>query len=277
MAGISLEPITTADPCPRVAITVDGLDDAAESLITVWRSVAGEQRRPVRGLRSVNVVDATFVVDYEAPLGRPVTYTLEVTSGAVVPEDLEATVTLDVADAWLQDPLDPSTAVALAMEQDSGGLWFHANALARLGYGSAGELVQVLGSTLPTSLGARPTAPSGVPFDVWADSVEACNRVRLLIESSAHLLLRSVPRISPPLPSLAYVKAAAVEVPVTSLIGGTLSMWQLTGDFVQPPSLNLLVPSWTYEQVVELWADSTYADAASLGRTYLDWMKDPTP
>lgn len=276
MAGISLEPLTTADPCPRVGVTVDGLDDVDESVITVWRSVAGEPRRAVRGLRAVTVVDATFVVDHEAPLGREVTYTLEVTSGAVVPDTLEATVTVASDDAWLQDPLEPSTAVALsAGELAPSGAWFHARALSRLGYGAQGQLVQVLGAQLPTSLGARPVAPSGVPFDVVTDSIEACNRVRLLIESAAHLLLRTVPAISPPLPSLAYLRAEAAEQPVTALMGGTLTVWSLTGDLVQPPSVNLLVPTWTYEQVAALW--ETYAEASASGRTYLDWMKDPTP
>lgn len=274
--GISLEVIATPDPCPRVGVTVEGLDTVAESVITVWRSVAGEGRAAVRGLRAATVVDATYVVDFEAPLGRPVTYTLEVTAGADVPTILEATVTVASDTAWLQDPLDPSTAVALAVEDDGvTGVWFHANALSRLGYASPAQLAQVLGATLPTALGGRPMAAQGVPFDVWADTIEACNRVRILIGAAFPLLLRTVPAISPPLPVLAYLRADAVEQPITSLMGGTATLWSLTGDLVQAPSLNLLVPTWTYEQVAALW--ETYADAAAAGRTYLDWMKDPTP
>lgn len=275
MTGISLEAITTADPCPRVGVTVTGLSAVVESTITVWRSVAGEPRAAVRGLRGAVVVDATYVVDYEAPLGRPVTYTLEVTSGPTTPTTLEATVSVASTDAWLQDPLDPSTAVALATDQVDGGVWFHARALSRIGYASTAELVQVLGAEYPVALGGRPGAPTGVPFDVFTDSAEQCNRVRTLIGSAFPLLLRTVPAISPPLRSLAYMRADAVEQPVTSLMGGTLTVWELTGDLVQPPSIRILVPTWTYAQVAAMWA--TYADAAAAGRTYLDWMKDPTP
>ena len=110
--------------------------------------------------------------------------------------------------------------------------------------------------------------------DVFADSVEECNRLRILIGQSRQLLLRSVPVLTP-LPALAYVRADAIEEPVTALMGGTLTLWELSGDLVRPPSINLLVPTWTYEQVAALW--ETYADAASAGRTYLEWMKDPRP
>ena len=274
MSGLELEVLATADPCPRVAVTVTGLDDESESTITVWRSTAGDVRRAVRGLRSVVVVDATFGVDYEAPLGQPVTYTLEVTSGAVTPDVLEVTVTVPSDDAWLQDPLAPSTAVALATAPVAGGVWFHSRALSKISYRSVGELVQVLGSREPTWLGGRPVAASGIPFDVFADSVEECNRLRILIGQSRQLLLRSVPVLTP-LPALAYVRADAIEEPVTALMGGTLTLWELSGDLVRPPSINLLVPTWTYEQVAALW--ETYADAASAGRTYLEWMKDPRP
>lgn len=272
-AGITVEVMLDA-PCPRVGITVTGLSPTAESTITLWRTTAGEGRSPVRGLRRAVVVDATYVQDFEVPLGRPVTYMLEV-AGPVTPPITTATVTVPSDRVWLQDPLDPSTACEVATRRTAGALYMTSSALAEIRYEAPGAAVSVMGARFPTLLGGGRRAATSVPFEVLTTAIEASNRLRVLLDAASPLLMRTIPLISPPLPALAYLRADAVEQPRAGYRGGTLTRWSLSGDLVQGPSINLLVPTWTYAQVSALW--ETYAAAAAGGRTYLDWMKDPTP
>lgn len=273
MSGLSLE-VLLDDPCPRVGITIDGLSTTVESTVTVWRSVAGEDRAAVRGLRRRRIVDADYVVDYEAPLGRPVTYSMEV-SGPVTPATLTATATVPSSDLWMQDPLDPSTAVAVAPFDDGAQTYFAASALSTIGYPSSGSRARVMGAKYDTLLGGGRGGASGVPFDVYTSAIEAANRLRLLLDAASPLLVRTIPAVSPPLPALAYVDAALTEQPVDTFMGGTTTFWELRGDLVTAPSINLLVPTWTYAQVTALY--ETYTTAGARGGTYLAWLKDPTP
>jgi hypothetical protein len=275
LAGLALEVFPDDDPCPRVGITITGLSLTAESVVTVWRTSPGEARTAVRGLRRTKVVDATYVVDYEAPLARPVTYTLEV-AGPVQPGITTATVTVPSDRVWMQDPLAPHTAVPVATWDDGADTWFSSAAFAEIGYPDPGTLVRVMGSRYGTALGGGRWGASNVPFDVYTSAIEAANRVRTLLEAASPLLVRTIAPVSPPLPALAYVRADATEQPVDSLWeGGTVTYWSLRGDLVAAPSINLLVPTWTYIQVEALW--ETYTAAQARGGTYLDWMKDPTP
>lgn len=283
-SGLHLEVLTDDASCPRVGITITGLSASTESTVTVWRSVPGEGRAEVRGLRKTAVLDATYVVDFEAPLARPVTYTLEV-SGPDVPETLTSTVTVPSDHVWLQDPLDPTSAVAVAPQAMGGDIWFSAAALGSIGYPNPGSLIRVMGDRYDTALGGGRRGASGVPFDVYTTAIEAANRLRILLDAAPTLLVRTIPAISPPLPALAYVHADVNEQPVNalmeaidpspSLLGGSVTYWSLRGDLVKAPSINLLVPTWTYEQVSALW--ETYEATQARGATYLDWMKDPTP
>lgn len=281
--GLALE-VMLDDPCPRVGVTVTGLSPTTESTVTVWRSVPGEGRAAVRGLRRTKLIDATYVVDYEAPLGRDVTYTLEVT-GPVVPATLTGTVAIDTDTVWFQDPLDPTSAVPVATWDDGADIWFAASALTEIGYAEPASLVRVMGARYPTALGGGRSGPSSAPFDVYTSAIEAANRLRMLLDAASPLLVRTIPLISPPLPALTYLRADVAEQPVDRLMldrvgvsgpmGGDVTFWSMRGDLVAGPSINLLVPTWTYAQVSALY--ETYAAAAARGGTYLDWMRDPTP
>lgn len=286
VSGLSAQVFDDDAPCPRVGLTITGLSPTVESVVTVWRSVPGEGRLPVRGLRDVSVIDATYLVDYEVPLGRPVTYTLEV-SGPMTPASTTATVTVVSDTVWMQDPLDPTTAVAVSGSYDGSAIWFASAAFASIGYSDPAALVRVMNSRYPTALGGGRGGASDVPFDVYTDAIEAANRLRILLGVASPLLLRTLPPI--PLPALAYLRADASEQPVDTLmgglwsdgaqpvdfLGGSVTYWGLRGDLVAAPSIHLVVPTWTYAQVSALY--ETYAAAAARGGTYLDWMKDPTP
>lgn len=270
--GISVEAFTDA-PCPRVGVTVTGLNPSVASTITVWRSVPGEARASVRGARNLVVTAATFLVDYEAPLGRVVTYTLEV-NGLTVPETLTATVTVPSDTVWMQDPLDPSTAVPVSWGTGNGDILFAPAALTAIGYPSPATLVRVMGATYPTALGGNRMGAASVPLDLLTRTIIAANQVRILLNAAEPLLVRTIPAVSPPLPALAYVHASATEQRAP-FMGGTLTTWALVGDLVTAPTINLLVATWTYANVTALY--DTYATAALSGRTYLQWMRDPRP
>lgn len=103
---------TTANPCPRVEVTITPAGDNAT--ITLWRTdptgssiVRGGDRVPVSG--------PVLVVDYEAPFGVAVTYAAigYSAAGEASPSSpSSAPVTLAVTGCpWVQDPTDPGTAM----------------------------------------------------------------------------------------------------------------------------------------------------------------------
>ena len=111
MAGISVELMPDAG-APQVGITVDGLDAGDTSVISVEVSGdGGATYTAVQGAKEITVLAATFVRDHVCPLNVEATYRLVVHSGATVPSTLQGTITVVSAAAWLQDPLDPRSAV----------------------------------------------------------------------------------------------------------------------------------------------------------------------
>ncbi|MGH3998724.1 MAG: hypothetical protein ACRDTJ_14860, partial [Pseudonocardiaceae bacterium] len=100
------------DPCDRVEVTITDLTPT-ENTVTVWRTSDGK-RQAVRESRGRTKVTSDFIVDYEVPLGRTVTYELEVTAGlnnqvAVTPQNVVVAAT----SGWIQDPLDPGSAIRI--------------------------------------------------------------------------------------------------------------------------------------------------------------------
>ena len=108
MVAVVVEALVDA-PAPRAGVTITDLG-VGDSLVSVWRSSDGE-REPVRGGRRVTLTDAAFLVDWDAPLGRPVSYEVEVISGpAGASRTASVPVTVDSDSAWVMDPLVPQSA-----------------------------------------------------------------------------------------------------------------------------------------------------------------------
>lgn len=273
MAGISLIGYTDA-PVPRVGITVDGLDGVGPSTVTVWRSTTGGKRRKVRGWDARIVFGSDFTLDYEAPLGRPVTYDLQVISGAVIPADQTATVTLDVTTGYIQDPLLPLGSVAVSGDRDS--LFFKGTAFQALEYAVASSEVAVLGSDEPVALTGQRLAASGISMDMVTKAAEQGAALRAVLRSPL-VLVRPLPNWGP-LPDLIYTVPSVVEQPIDVSWGGSNTQWTLRGNSVAPPSIQVLVALWTYDQVNALWStyDDAQAAASAAAATYLDDQRDPT-
>lgn len=278
MAGVVLEGLVDA-PCPRVGITISDLDTADVSVVTVWRTVEGMPRRAVRGARSITVLTSTYILDYEAPLGREVTYTLEVEAGAVVPAELDASITLYSDDGWMQDPLNPGSAVPVSGSHNMGGIpVFTSSAMSELEHNFNSEMAQVLGTDYPVVLGGQRLAAANIPFTMLTDAAEWNTALKRLLLGSHVVLLRCPPTWGNSLPPLAYLKVSVREIPAETRWGGTLMQWDLSGDLVAPPAARVVIPVWTYDAIRALYVsyDAAQAGASALGASYTDDLRDPT-
>ena len=283
MVAVTVDAVLDA-PCPRAGITVTGLGVGA-SVVSVWRTADGE-RNPVRGARRTRMNDADYVVDFDVPLGRPVTYEVEVISGpsgaARVTSD---PVTVDSATGWIMDPLVPQTAVPIYRGRTaSGEPMFAVSAMSKLDYAAETQVFRVLGSDKPMALFGQRMAASGVDFSMITDAAEQNTRLRNLVQSSAQMLIRVPALWTNALPGSCFALiATASESPVDAGMGGVLSVWSLTGDTVQAPTIRVLTAEFTYGDVALLFStyqakqDAVVASAAAAGEspTYLFDLKRP--
>ena len=274
--AIALVAHSTFDPCPRVEIT---LTDVAptDNVVNVWRTADGK-RQAVRGARKWTVNGSNFVIDYEVPLGRSVAYDLEVTSGLNNGVGVtQQTITVNCATWCIQDPLVPSSAIALNVtKQDSSAPYLTAAAVKNLEYAAGVTIVPILGSSEPVALMGQRSIAANVDFSMFTNTASVTTQLRNLIQQTPLLLVRSNGVRNDGVPGLAYYAAAKpVEHPMTVAFGGTLTHWQLTGDLVSAPTMNVLIPVWTYQAWDALWPTYQAMLTALAGDTYLDMLKNP--
>lgn len=275
--GLYVEGFTDA-PVPRVGIMLTGLDPVGPSRVTLWRSTAGGQRRKVRGWDKRQVFGSDYALDYEAPLGRLITYDLVVESGALIPEVLTGTVTLEVSTGFIQDPLLPLGAVPIShgLELDQTPVLTNA-AFRTIQYSIDSSSVSILGSREPVAMTGQRMAASGINFSLLTEAAEQSTMLRNLLAESGLVLVRPLPEWGP-LPDLFYTVPTVSEEPVYGEDGASITVWNLSGDAVRAPSISVLVALWTYNQVRALWTTYSQAqDAATdAAARYLDVQRDPT-
>ena len=272
----TLQPLTDA-PCPRIGVTIDGLG-AGTTTYNLWRTSDGVRKR-VRGSRNRTTVESDYIIDYEAPLGRPVTYEVEVVSGTnVLATTYPGTATLTSGTWWIQDPLVPSSAIPLAVNHQNTGIPnLTAAAVKSLEYAADVTIIPILGSPEPVALMGGGRIAGNVDFSMFTRAAEATTTLRNLIKQTPLLLVRTNGVRNDGIPGLAYFASAhPIEQPVTVAFGGTLTEWKLQGDLVAAPSLNILVPIWTYGDVQALWSTYQQAQTALAAKKYLDVLKSPT-
>jgi len=262
-------------PAPRVGLTLTGLG-VGDSLVSVWRTADGE-REPVRGWRRVVMTDAAFLVDWDAPLGRPVSYEVEVISGpAGASRTASDPVTVVSDSAWVMDPLVPQSAVAIGRRMVPGaGATFAVSAMAKLEYVSETQVFKILGSDKPLALFGQRMAAAGVDFSLITEAAEQTSRLRKLLASTAQVLVRVPASWTDAISGSCFTMiASASEAPFGSG-DDRLSVWSLTGDTVQAPVIRVLTASFSYGDVAILM--DTYQQKQDLmaGKTYLDDLKNP--
>lgn len=262
-------------PAPRVGLTVAGLA-VGDSLVSVWRTADGE-RSPVRGARRVIMNDAAYVIDWDAPLGRPVSYEAEVISGPLGAVRAYANpVTLDSPTGWLMDPLVPQSAVPVVGGKGD-EIYLRSQALSQLEYQADVSIFNVMGSDKPLALFGQRMAERGLDTSMSTRSAEQNARLEKLLKSTAQLLFRPLPgwgtRTLPG--SMFLANATATQVPVDVSWGGDLTWWDLKSDVVQAPTIRVLTASFSYGDVEILMDTYGQKQALMAGKTYLDDLKNP--
>lgn len=278
-SGVAITPASTnGDPSPssggweRRSVTAVVPASAAYARVgyfalqTVGTIVAGDYMGATGGLIEGGSALGAYFDGNTAPVAAPTT----------------ATITVESDTAWLQDPLNPRSAVAVSCVRGTDGVMLLSPSAGEIARRMPADVVQVQGARLPVaSLGVR-QAPAGVMLHLRALVAEQGALVKALadlIDTAGTVVLRGLPQ-AVPLDPVAHV--IAPEVTDSPIVGGLLGPrrdWVMSVTQVRAPSPTISVPWWTYDQVKALWAGFSYDAvlAARPGATYLDWLRDPTP
>lgn len=274
--ALALVPRPLFDPTPRVEITLTDLTPTSNK-VTLWRTADGK-RQAVRGFRNRTVVTADYIIDYEAPLGRTVTYDVEVLSGinAQVAAPTAST-SVNSASGAIQDPLVPSSTVPVYGEFGPDGKpYLRDQAMKDLEYAVDATLIPIMGSPDPVGILGQRMSARGVDMSMSTRAAQAAADMRNLLMQAPLVLVRPLPRWAGALPGLCYLAIGNPhEQPVDEAWGGQLIRWELVGDLVAAPTMNVLVALWTYGDVKALWGTYQQAQTALSGKTYLDVLKSP--
>jgi hypothetical protein len=276
MVAVTVEAFPGFDPSPRAGITITGLG-VTDSVVSVWRTADGE-RNPVRGARRAVMNDAAYVIDYDVPLGRPVSYEVEVISGPSVGSRVtSSSVTVDADSGYIMDPLFPQSAVQIARRLVDGQPAFAASAMAKLDYAADVQVFKILGSDRPMALFGQRMAAAGVDFSLITDAAEQNTRLRSLLSSAGLLLVRVPLSWTDVLPGSWFAAVStASESPIGAPdeAGDVVTAWDLSGDTVAAPTLKVLTATFTYGDVALLFATYQQKQDAATG-SYLDDLKNP--
>lgn len=258
-------------------ITVTGLG-VGESVLTLWR-ISGKTRKPVQGERRIVMNDAGYVVDHFAPLGRNVTYEVEVLSGPLGPSRAtSAAVFVPSTTGWLSDALVPQNSVPLVgTRTDNNDIYLRGEALAALERSAEVSLYKIMGDSEPMALFGERMAAKGIDTSVGTRSAEENAKLEELLGSTAQLVFRPLPEWGDVgLEGTMYLANATYRrIDVNKRMGGNLTWWELKSDQVAAPTIRVLTGTFTYGDVELLMTTYQQKQDLMAGKTYLDDLKNP--
>jgi hypothetical protein len=242
-----LNAFTDADPCPRVEVLFTTFA-AGTASVTVHRLAAGREYL-VRGAVNAPVAGALSRIDFEVPFGVEAEYRAEMfdSSGASLGFTDPATVTLDVTETWVHNPLDPAGATTV---------WFRKNALRDIHRPVEGSRVWPDGRTAAVIVSGQRRGIQDAVLDVIVDSIDQADKLQALFGDRT---ARTVPvlcfragsgdgasaRLRIPRPFFAGVlDPSEQDVDYTSGMGEKIA-FAMTGDETDPPTPALIIPLLT--------------------------------
>lgn len=246
-------------PVPHVELVV--ATGYTAPYFTLYRLRTGMEPAVVRGgsQRSL-AAGAVLVVDYEAPFGEAVSYQIDYhdADGGVLGVDTTASATLDVAEAWLQDPVNPTAGFQVRR-----GAGFAATQESTL----EASFVAVLGSPALAMLAdQRRLGPLNLPMLTLTEAERAA--MRSLLGGATSLLLRTPPAWGLVDTALYVAIPGVTEERWADDPTKPSRVWPLTGTPVAPPAAELAVGAVTWADVIDAY--STWADLKLGEPTWLD-------
>lgn len=263
---------TDAAPCPRAEVLVTPMPGDAAT-VTVWRSWRG-QRAIVRGAKNALVAGDYLVIDYEVPLGTAVAYSAVTQDAAAIPseESSPTTVAVAVSDVWVQDPLDPTTALQVGMPGLGAQRSLNVTAPSFTAtYSGALTKVSPVGSRRPFALGGTLQTGGRIPLTIHATNPTAATQLQdLLVQSWPTLCVRTPAKVIT-LDGLTYL--AIAEFTPDPGIGWEEFLFPLVGDSAIDPGAGVVVQPRTFDHLLDEAA--TFDDLISLYPTFIDLQRGP--
>lgn len=237
-----------ANPCPRVEVLFSAFAPGTAK-IDLYRIAAGRTYL-VRGAAKTAVAGALSRLDFEVPFGVPVQYRAEMfdASGASLGFTDTATITLDVKETWVHNPLDPQGATTVE---------FRSNALRDIERPIDAERVRPQGRTVGLIISGQRRGIEGAILDVVVDTIDQADRLQTMVgdysdddrprRTTPVICFRvgSADRVRIPRPFFAGIlKFSEQDQNYTIGYGETIA-FAMTGDEVAPPTPALVVPLLT--------------------------------
>jgi hypothetical protein len=252
-----------AAPMPRVEVLFTSFA-AGTATVTVYRLGDGREYK-MRGAVRAIVAGALTRIDTEVPFGIPVAYRAEMFNAAGLSlgftDSTETTV--NVAETWMHNPLDPKGGVAVA---------FRDNALNALSRPVMGDVYYPQGRRVGVVISGQRSGLRGVVLDVITDTVADADKVRGMLgdysASTVPVLCFRVgagDRLRIPRPLFAAVMDVQ-ESDMNYVIGGTQITHAMKGDEVSPPAPGLFVPLLRRADLNAFYATRAALNADNLSR-----------
>lgn len=247
---------------PFVDVAFTGLPGSVNT-ITVYRLVGGTPRLVRGGLRKYAVGGAT-VADYEAPFGIPLTYRAEMfdISGYSLGYTSNITTSLNVAETWIHNPLDPSTGVAVTME---------GAAVSKLTRPTAVDVRYPIGRGLGTAVSGQRRALADVDLSFLTFTDADADRVEAMFGNPYDdfplppvVCVRTGVGKKMRLPQPLHVACDIDGLPLDGSQAGSTIQWAVTGQEVIPPAAGIIAPDYTLADL-----DAAYSTLADIDAAYL--------
>lgn len=261
-------PMLTADTTgnPRVEVFPDSGDlPVGTSRLRIYR-FDGERQWLVRG--GVDIAPGVAAIDWECPFRTEALYRAEAfaADGASLGFTESSSITLDVGDVWVHNPLAPMDAVSL------GEFALLAETAARNIRPTVGDVVYGEGDVAGRWVGTRRRGVSGMPFGFAVESVADADALQemlgsYIVQQLGVLCIRTPPPVRIPRTFFAAVSEPD-EQDINVKWGGSRTDFVFVATEVRPPFEGIATPLLTYDDLDA--AFSTYTEQDAAFATYTD-------